>query len=147
MNSHVTAQSTLLDTLKNRYFSFGRKGFVHYGDCDIYQATRPFCSCGLLYQFNHLDYYLAEIVYPDYSNESYLQDHGKKRRANKKKEAEAQKLLDAVFGKIDPPTFEEIKEDHDLYSKVLDSCFTKKEFPSAFKRLEKWVMQQVKKHD
>lgn len=147
MNCRVTSQSTILDTIKNRYFSYSKKSLIHYGDCDIYQANRPFCSCGLLYQLNHLDYYLAEIVYPQYNDDGYLQDHGKKKRINKKKEAETKKLFEAVFGVLEPPALEDIKDDYELYKKVLNACFAQKEFPSVFKRLDKWIVTQVNKND
>jgi hypothetical protein len=138
-------QSNKLDTIKDRYFFLSKKSVLHYGDCDIYQATRPFCSCGLIYQLNYLDYDFASIIYPKYSDDSYLQDHGKKRRLNKKKDAENKKLFEEVFGILEPPSFEDIKQSYDSYNKALSICFMPKEFPGAFKRLEKWLIKQVER--
>lgn len=145
MNSSITSQSYLLNIIKDRYFCSSKKNFIHYGDCDIYQANRPFCSCGLIYQLNQIDYDLASIIYPKYANDSYLQDHGKRRRISKKEEAENQKFLESIFGKFNSPSFEEVKYDYNFYEKVLFNCFRKKEFPGAFSRLNKWVREQVNK--
>jgi len=139
-------QSNELDIIKDRYFLSSKKCILHYGDCDIYQATRPFCSCGLIYQLNHLNYDLASIIYPKYSDDSYLQDHGKKRRINKKKDAENKKLFEAIFEIFESPSFENIKCSYDSYLKILNQCFKNKDFPSVFKRLNKWLMKQVQ-HD
>jgi hypothetical protein len=141
MNIH--GQTTTLSKIIARYFVSSRKAILHHGDCDIYRADRPFCGCGLIHDLNYLDFTLAEIVYPKFMDDAYLQQHGKKKRRNKKKDAECIALLESVFGKIEPPCLEDIKLDYDDLSKILDICCTKTSFPSAYRNLKKWLHKKV----
>lgn len=130
--------------LIQRYWVECKKQFLHYGDCEIYSARRPFCSCGLLHQLRYLDYALAEIIFPRFSEDLYYQDMGSKRRKKNKKEiTEAMKILENVFGPIQKSSFEDLKMDYDDMKKIMDTLFTKKMFPSGFRRLDKWLQGEV----
>lgn len=132
--------------LISSFFVESRKRFCHYGDCEIYRARKPFCNCGFLYKLNHLDYTLASIIYPQFMDEMYIQDMGERRKNKPKKEtAEAMKLLEEVFGKIQKSSFEDLKMDYDEMFKILNTVFTPKMFPSGFRRLDKWLREEVKK--
>lgn len=120
----------------------GKKQILHYGDCEIYCAGKPFCSCGLLHQLHYLDHSFAGIVFPKFESDLSLQTNGKRRR-NKKQEAEAMAILESVFGKMEPPSFLDLKWDYDDYKKLLNNCFTKKEFPRGFNRLDYWLKKKV----
>lgn len=136
-----------LGVIKSRYFFASKKQLLHYGDCNIYAGRRPFCGCGLLHQLNYLDYNLANIIYPKYQDDEYLQFHGK--RPIKKKsqeEIESLKLLEKIFGPIKTKySFEELKMDYDDYKKILKAHFTKKLFPICFGELKKWLHNEVAK--
>jgi hypothetical protein len=140
---NIALQSLTLSTTIARYFVASKKQFLHYGDCEIYLARKPFCGCGLLHQLGYLDYTLASIIYPQYEDEGYLQHNGKRRKKNNKKDAAALELLEKIFGKIESPSFEDLKYDYDDYKKILNNCFTKKEFPSGFSRLDNWLKKKV----
>lgn len=145
MNIH--SEINKLKTLIKSYFREDHKRFCHFGDCRIYSGTRTLCDCGLLYCLTHLDCTLATIIYPDFEAELYIQETGSKKypKQSKKQMAESMKLLEEVFGKIEKPSFEELKMDYDEMYKVLDTVFSPRMFPSAFKRLEKWLAAEIKK--
>lgn len=157
-NMNIASQSRNLNTIISRYFVSIHNQLLHYGDCEIYLGIRPFCGCGFLHLLGYLDYNLASIVYPQYENDLYLQDTGKKRRKNKKKDAEAKDILEKVFGKIEDAetkdilekvlgkidsSFEELKYKYNNYEKILNNCFTKKDFPQGFRRLDNWLKKEV----
>jgi hypothetical protein len=140
----IASEIHKLTTLIKRYWVEGKKQFLHYGDCEIYSAHRSFCSCGLLHQLRYSDYTLAEIVYPRFTDDLYFQDIGsRKKKKSKKETAEAMKLLESVFGPMQKPNYEDLKMDYDDMSKILNTVFTKKMFPGAFRRLENWVKKEV----
>lgn len=141
----VASEVYKLGILIKRYWVESRKQLLHYGDCEIYSAQRPFCSCGLLHQLGYLDSTLASIVFPKYWDDLHYQDIGSHRQKKKstKKMAETMKLLESVFGKMEKASFEEIKMDYDDMYKIIDTYFTKRNFPSAFKRLDKWLQKEV----
>jgi len=143
MNFH--AEVGRLKTLIKSYFREDFKRFCHYGDCRIYSVTRPLCDCGLLYRLGHIDSTLARLIYPDFEDQLYLQETGKMKhpKQTKKQIAEAMKLLEEVFGKIEEPSFEEIKMDYDEMYKVINTVFSPRMFPAVFKRLEKWLANEV----
>jgi hypothetical protein len=145
MNVH--SEITKLKNLAKSYFRRDFKRFCHFGDCRIYSSQRPLCDCGLIYRLNHLDCTLASIVYPDFEDQLYTQETGKrkKRKISKKEMAESMKILEEVFGKIEKSSFEELKMDYDEMYKILDTIFSPRAFPAAFKRLEKWLTNEVKK--
>jgi hypothetical protein len=91
-----------------------------------------------------MDSTLAGIVFPKYWDDLYYQDMGSRKKKKSNKEvAEAMKLLESVFGKMEKPSFEEVKMDYDDMYKVIDSYFTKRSFPGAFKRLDKWLQEEI----
>ena len=145
VNMNVVSQSHALSVIIARYFASSKKQFLHYGDCQIYLARRPFCGCGFLYQLGYLDHALANIIYPKYEKELYLQDTGKVYKRNRKEEAKSLALLEKVFGKIDPPSFEDLKYDYDDYKKILNNCLTQQNFPKGFKALDSWLRKAVAK--
>src|SRR5581483_12173158 len=115
----IAYQASVLSRIIIRYFDKSHKQIIHYGDCSIYLADRPFCGCGFLHQLYYLNSSLATIVYPKFEKDNYLQATGKKLIKSKKKEAETLAILESVFGKIDPPTISEIKYDYDKFKAVL----------------------------
>jgi hypothetical protein len=135
-----------LKKLIGSFFVESKKRFCHWGDCRIYSATRTFCDCGLLHRLNHLDYTLAEIVYPEFIDEMYIQDTGSRKKKPKKETDEAMRVLEEVFGKPQKPSFEELKMDYDDMHRVLNTVFSPKMFPGAFKRLDKWLRNEVKRN-
>ena len=92
---------------------------------------------------------MAGIVYPKFWDELYLQDTGewpkKNNRKRKKEMEEGMKILEEVFGKLKRPSLEEIKMEYDDMYKALNSVFSPRMFPSAFKRLEKWLKDEISK--
>jgi len=145
MNIH--AEINKLTTLIKSYFVAQHKRFCHYGDCRIYSATRSLCDCGLIYRLSHIDCTLASIVYPEFEEELYIQETGEKRarKVSKKERAEAMALLEKVFGKIEKSTLEELKMDYDEMFKIIDTVFSRRMFPGAYKRLDKWLAKEIKK--
>ncbi len=143
----IESQSRILLGIIARYFVPSKKLILHFGDCEIYLADRPFCGCGLLHDLQYLDCTLASIVYPKFNDDDYLQYHGKKKRRNRKKEAESLALLESVFGKIEPPSLEDIKWEYDDMKKILDLCCTHATFPTAFKNLKKWLRKSVNREN
>jgi hypothetical protein len=140
----VASEIHKLGILIKRYWVESRKQFLHYGDCEIHSAPRPFCSCGLIHQLRYLDSTLAGIIFPKYWDDLYYQDMGRRRKKKSNAEtAEAMKLLESIFGKIEKANFEDIKMDYDDMYKIIDSYFTKRNFPGAFKRLDKWLKKEV----
>lgn len=75
----------------------------------------------------------------------YIQDIGEKRKKPKKETAKAIKLLEGIFGKMQKSSFEDLKMDYDEMFKILNTVFTPKMFPSGFRRLDKWLIEEVKK--
>lgn len=129
-----------LKIIAERYFVKSKKQILHYGDCEIYAADRPFCSCGLLHQLNYLDYTLAKIIYPKFEDDNYLQASGIKRpkaRVSKK----TLKMLEKVFGPMPAVNLEELKMDYEDYKKVLISSFGTKAF---IRRLDYWFKKEAK---
>ena len=142
---NIASEVYKISMLVKSFFVESRKRFLHYGDCEIYRAERPFCNCGLLYRLNHLDYTLANIIYPEFENDVCLQETGsrRKKKITKASQKEALELLEKIFGPRHKPSFEELKMDYDDMHKVLNTLFTEKMFPSAFRRLEKWIQKEV----
>lgn len=144
----VHSETIKLKALITSYFWQSKKCFLHWGDCNIFSADRPFCSCGLLHRLHHLDYTLANIVYPKFESDMYLQDTGKRYRKSKETASQkaARQILEDVFGPINvKASLEDLKWDYDDMKKVLNTLFTKKMFPSVFKRLERWLQKEVAK--
>lgn len=142
----IASEIHKVEVLIKRYWVECKKQFLHYGDCEIYSARRPFCSCGLLHQLRYLDGVLAEIIFPKYWDDLYYQDMGsrqKQKKKDKKGVEEAVKLLESVFGPMQKPSFEDLKMDYDDMKKILDTLFTKKMFPGGFRRLDKWLRDEV----
>lgn len=145
MNFH--AETSKLKSLVTSYFRGDLKRFCHCGDCRIYSANRPLCDCGLIYRLGHIDHTLAAIIYPEFDMELYIQETGKKKypKYNKKKMAEAMELLEKIFGKIEKPSLEALKMDYDEMYKIIDAVFSPKMFPAAYRRLKKWLADEVRK--
>lgn len=141
----VFSNKRMLVIIASRYFVSSHKRFLHYGDCAIYLARRPFCSCGLLHQLQYLDYDLATIIFPNFEKDNRTQETGKRKNKNKKETAGAMAILEKVFGPIQKPGFEELKMDYDDYNKILESRFTKKTFPNGFRRLKTWLRKKISK--
>jgi hypothetical protein len=59
-----------LERLKNRYgFVKNSKIIKHYGDCGIYNAFCPVCTCGLLMDLEMFTELEKLEVYPDYEKD------------------------------------------------------------------------------
>lgn len=144
----LIAEEKYFSILVNRYFVKSKKQILHYGDCNIYAADKPFCSCGLLHWLRYMDYTLVGIIYPRFENDCWLEATGRKRRRQTKKQREEQKsaleILESVFGPLNKerPSLEEIKMDYDDINKIL-KFFKKKDFPGGFRRLKRWLEQLV----
>lgn len=137
----------IIENIKKRYFCHRKKEFLHFGDCSIYSAGRPFCSCGLLHELGWLDFNFSMMLYPKFEADDYLQTMGKKKpkkeTVNQKK---AKELLEQIFGKIGlRQSFEDIKFEYDEYKKILKSILSKKECPGAYKRLNLWLTKELTK--
>ncbi len=145
MNVH--SEINKLNILIKSWFREDLKRFCHFGDCRVYSATRPLCDCGMMYRLSHLDTNLANIVYPEFETELYLQETGNREypKQSKKQIAESMRLLEEVFGKIEKPSFEELKMDYDEMYNILDTVFSPRMFPGAFKRLKNWLTAEIKK--
>lgn len=140
----VNSEINKLKRLSELYFAESKKQILHYGDCKIYKADRPFCDCGLLYRLDHLDFTLASIVFPNFNDDVYLQETGKKPpKRETKEQKESMRILEEVFGKAERPSLEILKMDYDDMYKVINTLFTPKMFPSAFKRLDRWLKQEA----
>ena len=146
---NLLSEKSKMATLVTRYFVKIHKRFLHYGDCQIYVADRPFCSCGLLHWLRYMDYTLAKIIYPKFEADSCLEATGKKNiRLTKKRKEEyeqSMKILESVFGPLNRPSLEELKMDYDDMYKVL-KFFPKKAFPGGFRRLKKWLEKEIAKN-
>ena len=80
---------------------------VHFGDCNIYKADNPHCSCGLIHDLTMLAEYPEEIYnkyWDDYLMSEYC-DRDYPRQTEEEKE-ECQRLLEELLGHnpFDSPT-------------------------------------------
>lgn len=143
-------------TYKWKIASINRRYFVsipnnknssvrHFADCNIYAVKRRFCSCGLIHDLQYLDFALAKIIYEKYEKD--LTIHEGRKNLSKRKQEECIKILEEVFGKFKKPNIEDIKEDYDLYKKLLKTTWSKAIYPQVFNRLELWLKEQLANRD
>lgn len=96
-----------LDAFKKRYFRIlmAGTGVYHLFDCDIYDANKPYCSCGLLHDLRAMNENLVQVLYPDYNNDLAIQHDASDDQFEEFKELtfteqeykEVKEFLDAVF--------------------------------------------------
>lgn len=123
----------------------------HLFDCRIYTARKRFCDCGLVYNLQHLEFALANILYPDYEIDLAVQEGRPpssvrpKTKKQKQAQKEALELLEKIFGPITKPDMEQIKYEYDTMKKIISQSFTKKRFRRAYERLDEWLDNELAK--
>lgn len=113
------------EKIKSRYMrSSGHVG--HHGDCHIYRADYPHCSCGLIHDLNWIRH--PEAVYDKFVKDHVISEGGTWKEDHefteeeKKKSAEEMKLLEGLFGKPEPEDPHEFDADIALIKSVFGYC-------------------------
>lgn len=63
-----------IESIKNRYGyrRYGELKISHFGDCRIYKAIKPYCSCGLVHDLMPLSF--PEVIFPKFYEDMAISD-------------------------------------------------------------------------
>lgn len=134
MRSDLYYDRTQLQLIRERYFlETEDSGHLRYlRECQIntpHPSTEIFCSCGLLYDLERLIPAIAYMIWPQFSEEMYGQDHQRVFDYGEfptpeiiKQREENEKILCQTFG-MQQIKDEEIIEDHQDYKRLIQEVF------------------------
>jgi hypothetical protein len=108
--------------IKDRYASRGKKVW-HHGDCAIYRADSPHCSCGLIHDLKVLPE--PQLIFAEFWRDDCISEGGDpdyKPSAEQKAEMEAIMQSFVSEHSVISPTEEQVQARRDAIFKVFGYC-------------------------